>query len=476
MRLADPEGAKAILIGSAEYDDPALQDIVQARANVTDLADILTDPELGGFRPANVRTMVNPRHKDDAGLEIARWCRTATDTLVVYYVGHGLVDVDGELLLATSDTFEAEKEHHSLRVDLLRRAVRDSDAKVKIFIVDCCYSGRAFGKPMADETSGVLDQIETTGTCGLASAPRHLASLFVEGERHTVFSGELIAVLRDGLPGVGPVLPLFTIYQHLRRRMRDRDHPEPKIMHSDSISEFALVRNRAHHPVEEPAPRAETGPVTSAPPEPPRSEPLQPLLHALAEADALVSSFALGSTTNTTLASDRVQSSWPVLVRLRFVSELAHAGQLFLAAQALRKLQVPDPARSLIAVQRLRRELSTDRAWQNDRWKTRELLPGDEPLADAEARQLWGTAMAMLLAAAELPAPLRVQAIEELADLGHHDEAAWIARGMLRDRQANPALVSAVTTFLRRAADGTPGRPGTDRPGLRRSGRATPPT
>ena len=250
MRLADPEKSKAILIGAAQYDDPELADIAQARANVEDLAAVLVDPALGGFRPEHVRTMVNPRHKDDAGLEISRWCRTAEDTLLVYYAGHGLVDVNGELLLATSDTFEAEKEHHSLRVEMLRRAIKESPAPIKVFIVDCCYSGRAFGQVMSDEASGVLEQIETRGMCGLASAPRHLAALFVEGERHTVFSGELIRVLRDGLPGEGPVLPVFTVYQQLRRRMRDRDHPEPKIVHSDSVGQFALVRNRAHRPAD----------------------------------------------------------------------------------------------------------------------------------------------------------------------------------------------------------------------------------
>ncbi|MDS0140296.1 MULTISPECIES: caspase, EACC1-associated type [unclassified Amycolatopsis] len=463
MRLADPQGAKAILIGAARYDDPELHDIAQARANVEDLADILVDPGLGGFLPENVRTMVNPRHKDDAEVEIARWCRTATDTLVVYYAGHGLVDVDGELLLATSDTIKAEKEFRSLRADILRRAVRDSEAEVKIFIVDCCYSGRAFGTPMADETSGVLEQIEAKGTCGLASAPRHLAALFVEGERHTVFSGELITVLRDGLPGEGPVLPLFTIYRQLCRRMRERDHPEPKIMHSDSIGEFALVRNRAHRPTEKPVPRAKARPVRPKPRPPLRNGSGRLRLHTIAEADALVSGFPRGGTTNTALASAAKQSIWPVLARLRFVSELAHAGQTVSAVEALRKLRVAELAQALGAVKQLRYDLATGRAWESGDWDVGELIAGTEPVSDFEARQLWGTAMAMLLTAARLPTPLRIQAIRELADLGHRDEAAWIARGMLRDRWPDPDLISEVTAFLHEEEGGTPGRTGADR-------------
>jgi hypothetical protein len=468
MRLADPEKSKAILIGAAQYDDPELAEIAQAKANVEDLAAVLADPELGGFLPGNVRTMVNPRHKEDAGLEIARWCRTASDTLVVYYTGHGLVDINGELLLATSDTIEAEKEYRSLRVEMLRRAVNQSDAKIKIFIVDCCYSGRAFGQAMANEASGVLDQIETTGTCGLASAPRHLASLFVEGERHTVFSGELITVLREGLPEEGSLLSLFAVYRELRRRMRKREHPEPKIVHSDSVSEFALVRNRSHRP-------AADAPARAAAPPPP-SRPSRLLVHSVADADALVSGFPRGGTTNTELATAAMHPAWPVLARLRFVSELAHAGQKFFAEQALREFQVPDAARAFASVKRLHRNLHSGRAWVTAEWDVGELAPDGAEVTDVAARQLWGVAMAMLLAAAELPTPVRIQAIRELADLGHPDEAELIARGMLRDRRAVPALIAEVKTFLRQAAAGTPDRTGAVRPAPGRSGPAEPPT
>jgi hypothetical protein len=500
MRLADPEGSKAILIGAAQYDDPALAEIAQARTNVDDLAAILAAPELGGFLPGNVRTMVNPRHKEDAGLEIARWCRTATDTLVVYYTGHGLVDINGELLLATSDTIEAEKEYLSLRAEMLRRAVNQSDAKIKIFIVDCCYSGRAFGQAMANEASGVLDQIETTGTCGLASAPRHLASLFVEGERHTVFSGELITVLREGLPDEGALLSLFAVYRELRRRMRKREHPEPKIVHSDSVSEFALVRNRAHHPAEKRVPRAERRPTTPGPapvsaralasPRAPAAAPApsspapapapapwgtRSLLHTIAEADAFVAGFPGSGTTDTELATAASHPSWPVLARLRFVSELVHTGERFFALQALEQLLVLDRFRALDAIHRLRKDLVTGQAWKTEEWDVGELIPETAQTTDIEARQLWGIAMAMLLTAAGLPTRVRIQAIEELAELGHRDEAGWIARGMLRDRRADPALVTEVRTFLSRVEAGTPGPTGADRSVPRQSGRAAPP-
>ncbi|TDP89897.1 caspase family protein [Labedaea rhizosphaerae] len=474
MRLAKPETSKAILIGAAQYDDPALADITQARANVEDLAAILVDPALGEFRPEHVRTMINPRHKEDASLEIDQWCRTAEDTLVVYYAGHGLVDDNGELLLATSDTIEAAKHHRSLRAELLRRAVKVSHARIRILILDCCYSGRAFGQVMADEASAVLDQTETTGTCGLASAPRHLTSLFVAGERHTVFSGELIRVLRDGLPGEGAALSVFAVYQQLRRRMRDRGHPEPKIVHSDSVSEFALVRNRAHDASVVP-PATATPPVTSPPPPIVPPSPVRaarPRLKSIAEADE----FANRIPHATELAIAASGMDWPLLARLRFIADLARTGEKNFAQWALQDLRAIDAPGAVTAINRLLKELGNGRAWDDEAWRTADLVQGSWEPTDVKARQVWGVAMAMLLAAAAWPTPLRVQAIEELAELGHRDEAVWIAQGVLRDRRADPALVDAVRAFLARAGAGTPGPIGAVRPAPPRSADGRPRT
>jgi hypothetical protein len=257
MRLADPERSRAVLIGTARYEDPALEDIPAVAANVADLADVLTDPDLAGFRPDHVHRIVDPDVR--AGREIARRCRQAEDVLVVYFAGHGLVDGSGGLLLALTDTEEEVKEHSALPIEQLRSAIAGSPARVRILIVDCCYSGRALPKTMADEDSLLLGQIDVAGTFALASAPRSLVSLFVPGERHTMFTGALIRLLRDGLDNHDPVLTLPVVYHELTLRLRQVNGPSPKVLHTDTVSGFALVRNRAYRPAEPAVRPRETG-------------------------------------------------------------------------------------------------------------------------------------------------------------------------------------------------------------------------
>ncbi|AXG77530.1 caspase family protein [Streptomyces paludis] len=510
MRLADPPRSKAILIGSARYTDPALEDIPAVAANVEDLAAILTDPGLGGFLPENVHPMVDPEFRN-AGREIARWCREAEDVLVVYFAGHGLIDAgDSALLLAMSDTDSELQEYSSLPAAQVRRAIANSPAGIRIFIIDCCYSARALGHAMADEGSQLLAQIDVQGTYTLASAPRNLAALFIPGERHTVFSGELITLLREGVSGTGPLLALSAVHPQLHRRLRQRNRPLPKVVHSDSVGEFALVRNAGYRreatavpvtaapvtPAPVTAAPVTAAPVTAAPvtAAPVTAAPVtvapvtavpvtavpvtavpvtavpvtvQPL-HTPEEAEALVRRLTANlaplvpnqrsePTLEHTqalmrLASAALDQSWPVLARLRFIWLLSAWHQDEWAAAALAGMNSLYDPKLPASVRSFVQSLNDDDAWSRrteDTWSIEGLVPRHQGADDDfDPTELWGTVMAMLMATAGLPVLVRVQALNELAELGHADQAVRIAQGMLRERDADPGLTAAVEAFL----------------------------
>jgi caspase domain-containing protein len=455
-RLADPARSRAVLVGTAHYDDPDLEDIPAVEANVEDLAAVLADPGLGGFLPENVRTMVDPRYQN-FGRELARWCREAEDVLVVYFSGHGLIGDDGGLLLAVSDTAEDFKEHSALPVEQLRSAMRRSEARIKVLVLDCCYSGRALPRAMADQESEVLGQVEVTGTYTLTSAPRNLVSLFVPGERNTVFSGELVRLLREGVADDQPLLALPVVHQELVRRLRRNGHPNPKALHSDTAADLALVRNRAYRPntiPPEPVPTTPTAPTAS----------VTTALRPLADADALVRGATLpnlglgapllhAATARMELLEPlraaALDPSWPILARVRFACHLAQYFDDTSATSALFALGArPD---SLHPVRRLLRSLADDRTWAVDTvddWDTRGLTRQSRHLDGFEPEALWGTVMAMLLSAAGLPVPVRLRALAELVALGHPDQAFRIAEGMLRERVLDSASRTTVEEFL----------------------------
>src|SRR5690349_2126089 len=98
MRLPDPWRSRAVLIGSARYDDESLHDLQGVSANLTDLARCLTD----AFR--HCRVIADPRDAAEVGSVLADEADHAEDTLFVYYAGHGLLDLRGELYLALAST------------------------------------------------------------------------------------------------------------------------------------------------------------------------------------------------------------------------------------------------------------------------------------------------------------------------------------------------------------------------------------
>jgi len=449
-RLADPERSRAILIGTAHYDDPDLGDIPAVAANVADLAAVLNDPGLGGFRPETVLTTVDPRY-DRFGKRIAQWCRDAEDVLVVYFSGHGLIADDRSLLLALSDTEVDYQEHSALPIDQLRSAIRTSDARLKVLVLDCCYSGRAADKTLSAARPEVLAQVELNGTYVLASSPGNLESLFVAGERNTVFSGELLTLLREGVADAHRLLILPVIHQHLVRRLEARNAPRPKALHSDTSADLALVRNKRYRP-DPPSPE-------------PALVPARKALRSLAEADELVRAVPtarrpvlqvekrLAARTKDGLAPLRaaaVDPEWPILARLRFACHLAQLGDGARAASALSALGSTGNT-ALTAVRSLLAALADDRTWALrtvDDWNTYGLTRNYRHLDTFDPEALWGTVMAMLLSAAELPVSVRLRALTELVDLDHRAEAVSIARGMLRESGLGHDAKAAVQEFL----------------------------
>ena len=245
MELADPLRSYAVLIGSAAYRASALDDLPAVAENLTRLADLLRDPAVWGL-PAE-RCVLVPDPADPATVlrAIHRAARAAEDTLLVYYAGHGLADETG--LLLTLPHTVPEEPYTAVEFDALRREVlrapRDTS---RIVILDCCYSGRALVGGMSGAAAPVemAEQTRIAGTYLLTASAATRKALSPPGETYTAFTGELIRLLEDGLPGGDTLIEVGRIYEHLHAELRAKGRPLPQQRISNTGRTLAFARNR----------------------------------------------------------------------------------------------------------------------------------------------------------------------------------------------------------------------------------------
>jgi tRNA A-37 threonylcarbamoyl transferase component Bud32 len=246
VRLPDRQRSRAVLIGTGRYADGKLPDLPVVRRTISDLAAALTDP-VYGVVPDNHCTVL----EDQADIRlIGRHLRSAAsqaeDLLLVYFVGHGLVaGRRHELYLGLSDSEWAEPEFNSLEYDKLRSAVLGSAAATKIIILDCCFSGRVVSEAMADPVTEMVGQMEVDGTYVLASAGRDQVALIRPGEDYTAFTGRLLYLLRNGVPGGPELLTVDYLYRQLVVRMRAEGLSQPQKRGTSTADLLALAGNRA---------------------------------------------------------------------------------------------------------------------------------------------------------------------------------------------------------------------------------------
>jgi putative transcriptional regulator len=246
--LADPRTSQVVLIGAARYEH--LTPLPAVARNVADLAAVFGDPELWGIPADRCHVVLD----DPLPAEVGRVVRNAAaevgvdGLLLIYYAGHGLIDpADGSLILALPNC-EPEVPHEAgLPYEWVRRALLASTATRRVVIIDCCYAGRASPDMAATITAAdvVADRAEIDRTCLLVSASANRPAAAPEGATYTAFTGELLAVLREGLPDGGPHLTMSAIWRRLRDVLANSGFERPELRERNAGGSIPLVRNIA---------------------------------------------------------------------------------------------------------------------------------------------------------------------------------------------------------------------------------------
>ncbi|MFE3195909.1 caspase family protein, partial [Nocardia sp. NPDC059240] len=226
------EGSRAILIGTSRYDH-SLDPIPAIAANITDLAEILSGRG-GAFTGTQCVTVTDPTRPSDVGDAVGLAAREATEVLLVYYAGHGLLDRKGRLHLAVTGSDPNRIRWTTVPFETLREEILESPARVRVLILDCCFAGRAF-EAMTDLPGLVGGQTELRGTYTIASSSANEPSFAPLGERNTAFTGAMLAAAAEAPDGT-----LDELYEETERRLHRGGHSRPQRRRIDIAGEVRL--------------------------------------------------------------------------------------------------------------------------------------------------------------------------------------------------------------------------------------------
>ncbi|MEU8821397.1 caspase family protein [Actinoplanes sp. NPDC048796] len=248
-RLPDPLTSRAFLFGTSSYRDPTgnLKAITQVEENVAELADILTDPLLGGLSEANCEVLLNEPDLGVLGRRLEDAAKAARDTLVIYYSGHGWPSGGGSLYLAQPNSHWDYMRRTAMPYEWIVEACAESPARNKVIILDCCFSGRAL-RPfhLSGGDAELAAQIDIRGAFIMASSAASSVSEFAVDERHTAFTGELVTLLRHGIPGAPRLIELNGLFLELAQRLIARSLPQPQQGGSGTAHRLALTQNASY--------------------------------------------------------------------------------------------------------------------------------------------------------------------------------------------------------------------------------------
>ncbi|WP_010311165.1 WD40 repeat domain-containing protein [Saccharopolyspora spinosa] len=250
-RLPEPASSRVVLIGTSSYKE--LPNLPAVQRNLLALNDVLTDARTGGFASEHCTIVENPENPSAAYDPLDEAARAATNTLLVYFAGHGLVGPEADKLYLGLPGSTTDKPWiNALDFDHVRMAMQNSMASNRILILDCCFSGRAVGDFMTPVGSAVAAATTVRGTVTLASSQSGMVSLAPKAAKYTAFTGELIRLLGSGIPDGPEMLPLDRIFGLLEHAMREQGRPTPTMRSTDSAGNLALTRNRAVDPTAPP--------------------------------------------------------------------------------------------------------------------------------------------------------------------------------------------------------------------------------
>jgi Caspase domain len=249
----------ALIVATADYHDPKLQQLRAPVADAHALARVLEDQSIGGF---DVQLALD---EDESVLtrRLARFFsdRRPDDLLLLHFSCHGIKDASGELYMAAADTETDLLSATGIPSRWLSEQIGKCRSKRIVVLLDCCFSGSfPFGTHYrAGESVHVQQHLDGRGRVVITAS--NAMEYSFEGDqlsgagRPSIFTASVVAGLESGEADQDGdrLVSVDELYEYVYDRVREATPNQTPTKLSSLEGPLYIARSNYERPVE-PAP------------------------------------------------------------------------------------------------------------------------------------------------------------------------------------------------------------------------------
>ncbi len=215
---------KVLCVGVSTYQDETITNIPNVESNLSALSELFNDSNLfPEFKESNLVISLNQSQKEVTRhiIDITSSAKSS-DILILYFAGHGIISSDDfELYLPVHDSLEKYISSEGINTKFIKSAISKSDAKRKVLLMDCCYSGKVHGTMNVD---GVKSELRSKilpvvdGTYIMTSSSPDKPSLYSADDNSipTFFTNKIIDVISTGVDNNKPYYEIGEIFNEVK--------------------------------------------------------------------------------------------------------------------------------------------------------------------------------------------------------------------------------------------------------------------
>jgi Caspase domain len=234
---------RALIVAIDEYDHEGLRHLLAPAADARALAEVLGDPQIGGFDVHVVRN--EPAHVIQAQVEDLFADSRPDDVLLLHFSCHGLKSESGELFFAARNTRPNRLGSTAIPAAFVQRSMHASRSRSIVLLLDCCYGG-AFGQGVVVRASGDVNVLDSFPG-GRLGGGRGRAVITASNAMEYAFEGDRLADDKNQQPSV------FTNALVEGLATGDADRDEDGWISLNELYEYVFDRVREQTPHQTPS-------------------------------------------------------------------------------------------------------------------------------------------------------------------------------------------------------------------------------